>query len=196
MVEIIVGYECSTHVAAIRLHQLDIAFVAGMAEHARCETTHLWSEQVFVALPMAHRLASKGSVVWEDLVGETFIVTEQASGREKHDVLIKRLSDLGRHPEVRRQNVGRDNLMSLVAIGRGLTLTSEATTSTSFHGLVYRPIEGETLPFSAVWSPRNDNPALRRLLSTARNRRSIEQPVRAATLLPSAELSRTPGPSP
>ena len=35
-------------------------------------------------------------------------------------------------------------------------------------GIVYRPITNEVLPFRAVWSPRNDNPALRRLLSMAR----------------------------
>jgi len=184
------------HIAAVRMHQIDVAFVTGTAQHAGCETGHLWSEQVFAVLPSAHYLADRPSLVWSDLIGQTFIVSEQAPGREVHDYLLKRLSECGSYPNVHRQNVGRDNLMSLVAIGRGLTLTSEATTSTSFHGLVYRAIEGETLPFSAVWSPRNDNPALRRLLSMARARRSIEQPIRAATLLSGAELSRTPGPSP
>lgn len=184
------------HIAAVRMHQIDVAFVTGTAQHAGCEAAHLWSEQVFAVLPSSHHLAGRSSLVWSDLIGQTFIVSEQAPGREIHDYLLKRLSNLGRYPEVHRQNVGRDNLMSLVAIGLGLTLTSEATTSTSFHGLVYRPIEGETLPFSAVWSPMNDNPALRRLLSMARTRRSIGHPVRTPTLLQGGELSRTPDPSP
>lgn len=64
--------------------------------------------------------------------------------------------------------MGRDNLMHLVAIGEGFTLTSEATTATSFPGVVYRPLSEEILPFCAIWSPQNDNPALRRLLSLAR----------------------------
>lgn len=188
------------HIAAVRMQQLDIAFVTGTMQHAGCETTPLWSEQVFAVLPAAHILAVRRSLVWRDLIGETFIVSEQAPGREIHNYLVKRLSDLGQYPEVHRQNVGRDNLMSLVAIGRGLTLTSEATTSTSFHGLVYRPIEGETLPFSAIWSPKNDNPALRRLLSIARARRVVEQalPLTIITtpLAPDAELSQTLDPSP
>ncbi|MEM7670953.1 MAG: LysR family transcriptional regulator, partial [Pseudomonadota bacterium] len=53
-------------------------------------------------------------------------------------------------------------------LGRGLTLTSQATTVSTIPGVIYRPIDGEILSFSAVWSPRNDNPALRRLLSMAR----------------------------
>jgi len=35
-------------------------------------------------------------------------------------------------------------------------------------GITYRPIAGEMLPFSAVWSPANDNPSFRRLLSMAK----------------------------
>ncbi|MEH3116367.1 MAG: LysR family transcriptional regulator [Methylorubrum populi] len=188
------------HIAAVRLHQLDVAFVTGTAEYAGCETTQLWSEQVFAVLPVAHPLAERPSLTWPDLIGETFIVSEQAPGREIHDFLVKRLSDLGRYPEVYRQNVGRDNLMSLVAIGRGLTLTSEATTSTCFLGLVYRPIVGETLPFSAVWSAKNDNPALRRLLSMARTRRKVIEPIEMPIVLPirpsSAAPSRTRDRSP
>jgi hypothetical protein len=49
-----------------------------------------------------------------------------------------------------------------------VTLTREATTRAAFPGIVYRPIDGERLPFSAVWSLRNDNPTFRRLLSMAR----------------------------
>ena len=82
--------------------------------------------------------------------------------------VAKRLADLGRHPDIQQQAVGRDNLMRLVALGRGLTVTSEATTAAQFPGVVFRPINGEILPFCAVWSPRNDNPALRSLLDLAR----------------------------
>lgn len=62
----------------------------------------------------------------------------------------------------------RDTLMQIVFVGRKLTLTSEATTAAQFPGVTYRPLMGETLPFSAIWSPRNYNPAFRRLLSLAR----------------------------
>ena len=58
--------------------------------------------------------------------------------------------------------------MTLVAIGRGLTVTSEATTAAHVPGICYRPIVGEVLPFSGVWSPKNDNPALRRFVSMAK----------------------------
>ena len=63
---------------------------------------------------------------------------------------------------------GRDNLLTLVAIGSGLTVTSEATTAAHVPGICYRPIIDEVVPFNGVWSPKNDNPALRRFVSMAK----------------------------
>jgi len=168
LVELIDGNP-SEHVAAVRQLQLDVAFITGVGAWSGCETDHLWCERVFAVLPREHSLARKEVVNWPDLVGESFIVSDAAPGPEIHDYLIQRLAELGYHPEVQPQYVGRDNLLSLVAVGRGVTLTSEATTVAQIPGITYRPIANEVLPFSAVWSPKNDNPACRRLLSLARS---------------------------
>jgi fructose 1,6-bisphosphatase len=103
------------------------------------------------------------------LVGSRFIVSNVAPDQEIQDYLTQRLADLGQHPDIQQQYVGRDNLLTLVAHGSGLTVTSEATTAVTFPGVVYRPIVGEMLPFCAVWSRHNDNPAFRRPLSVARS---------------------------
>jgi len=158
----------SEHIASVRTYRLDIAFVTGKSELADCEVAQLWTERVFVAMPSDHPLGMLDELGWKDLRGQPFIVSEADPGPEIHDYIVKHLADLGEHPSVERHNVGRDNLMQIVALGRGLTLTSEATTAACFPGVIYRPIMGESLPFSAVWSPKNDNPALRRLLSLAR----------------------------
>jgi len=162
------------HIAAVRKLQLDVAFITGMTSWDGCETEHLWCEQVFVVLPADHPLADKAELGWPDLAGERFIVSDVAPGQEIHDYLVAHLAGLGHHPDIQSQQVGRDNILSLVAVGRGLTLTSEATTVAQVPGVIYRRLAGEVLPFSMVWSTRNDNPACRRLLSMARamNRRS------------------------
>lgn len=166
-IELIDG-DPAEHVAAIRQFQLDVAFVTGTREWTDCDTARLWSERIFAVLPDAHHLAERETLDWSDLSNETFIVSETAYGREVHDYLVQRLASPGRQPEIQVQYVGRDNLVPLVALGRGLTVTSEATTAAQFPGICYRPIADEVLPFSAVWSPRNDNPAFRRLLSMAK----------------------------
>lgn len=156
------------HVAAIRQLRLDVAFVTGTAEWAGCEAEYLWTERVFAVLPADLPISEKDELTWHDLVDQRFIVSDAAPGQEIHDYLVQRLADLGHHPQIDLQYVGRDNLLPLVAVGRGLTVMHEAATAASAPGIVYRPIADEILPYSAVWSPKNDNPALRRLVSTAR----------------------------
>lgn len=156
------------HVTAIRRLEIDVAFIAGMREWPGCDTTHLWSERIFAVLPVEHLLCMREQLDWRDLTLEQFIVSEVAPGPEIRDHLVRRLASLGCHPDIQPQFVGRDNLLSLVAVGRGLTLVSEATVATQMPGITYRPIANDILSFSAIWSKKNDNPAFRRLLSLAK----------------------------
>lgn len=198
-IEFFDGNPCD-HVSAIRQLRLDVAFITGTLRWSDCETDQLWSERVFAVLPCDHPLCGKQELDWQELAGERFIVSDGAPGPEIHDYLVQHLADLGQHPEINAQYVGRDNLLSLVAIGQGLTVMSEAGTAAQFPGIVYRPIANELLPFCAVWSPRNDNPACRRLLSLARSMAKandgadIKLPVlnleQNASLLQSRDLSQ------
>ncbi|MCG7505326.1 LysR family transcriptional regulator [Mesorhizobium retamae] len=156
------------HVPAVQQHRLDVAFLTGQPIAEGCDLAHLWNERVFVAMSDRHELAGKQDLAWSDLQGQRFVVSEVQPGPEIADYLVKHLSALGRSPTIDHQAVYRDNLMQIVAGGHHLTLTSEATIATQFSGLVYRPLAGEVLPFCAVWSPKNDNPAFRRLLSLAK----------------------------
>lgn len=158
----------SEHIAAIRQLRLDVTFITGTTHWPGCDTAQFWSERVFVVLPSDHPLCMKDHVEWSDLMDQRFMVSDAAPGQEIHDYLVQRLADLGHHPEIRPQFIGRDNLLASVSVARGLTVTSEATTAMRFPGIEYRPIRDEVLPFSAVWSSKNDNPAARRLLSLAR----------------------------
>lgn len=159
----------SEHVAAIRQRQLDIAFVTGTLEWPDCDTEYLWSERVFAALPEHHYLASLDELEWQDLAGEQFIVSEVAPGQEIYNYLVQRLAGLGQSPKILPQSVGRHNLLTLVALGQGLTLASEGITTTQVPSVAYRPIAKEALPYSMVWSAQNDNPALLRLIEIARS---------------------------
>ena len=60
--------------------------------------------------------------------------------------------------------------MHMVALGKGVSLTSEAIIAMPFPDVVFRPIAGnsDVLPFSGVWLLRNSNQALRRFVSLAR----------------------------
>lgn len=165
-IELIEG-GAEAHIAALRTFRLDVAFLTGAYEWPDYDSAHLWSERVFLVLPEHHGLTAREELAWVDLANESFIVG-RAAGEEIHDYLADRLAGIGRQPKVQMQSVGWDNLLPLVALGRGLTLVGEAMIAARFPGIVYRLIAGETFPFSAIWSANNDNPAFRRLLSMAK----------------------------
>ena len=157
------------NVAAVRKRQLDVAFIMDTTDASGCETLPLWTERMFVVLPEHHGLCERKEIEWADLRKEYLIVRQSEYDRALCDRLTRRLSDPNRGV-MQKLNVGRDTLMHLVAMGLGISLTTEATAATPFPKVVFRPIarNDELLQFSAAWLPHNDNPALRRFLSLAR----------------------------
>jgi DNA-binding transcriptional LysR family regulator len=156
------------HVSAVVRNQMDVAFLTGEPRAAGCKRLHLWDERVFVALPADDALVETQEIAWSELRGRQFIVSESDAGPEIQNYLIKHLADLGHYPSFTRHSVARDNLLNLVAMKQGITITTEATIASLFPGVVYRPLMNETLPFCAIWAINNENPALHRLLSLAR----------------------------
>lgn len=77
--------------------------------------------------------------------------------------------------------------MAMVGLGFGVTLVSGAEAGVAYPHVAFVPLAGEVLPFSAVWSPDNDNPALRRLLSEARVQAKAMRPA-----LPSRKVDPSP----
>lgn len=188
------------HVSEVRALKMDVTFVVGAPPAADCIVEPLWSEPILVALASDHPLASKDVIEWAQLASERFIVSRTDPGPEIHDYVVKKLSALGLHPIVEPRPVRRDGLIALVGLGRGVSLVGAAEAGVSYPGVVFRPLASEMLPFSAVWSERNDNPVLRRFLSLSRAhlktlvRRTAE--TASDSSAPPDVASRTPDPSP
>jgi DNA-binding transcriptional LysR family regulator len=161
----------SEHIARITERQLDVAFVTGRSPPLRCDSLLLWEAHVFAVLPERHVLAGSDPIGWNALKEEHFIVSRAAPGPEIHDYIVQRAAELGHAPSVERHDVSRETLMHLVALGFGLSLVSEGATGTRYPDVVFRPLATpeDVLPYSAIWLPGNDNPALRRFLSLARS---------------------------
>lgn len=159
----------SETIALVRDGTLDIAFVVGAVEAPDCHSRELWQEPLVIALPAEHPLASSPDITWTDLAQETFLVRDGGSGPQVFDHVVHRVVERERSPKIHRFNIGRDTLMHMVAVGDGITLTSEATTHIRFPGIVFRSIADETkqAQFSAVWSPHNRSPALWNMLDLA-----------------------------
>ncbi|WP_182968155.1 LysR family transcriptional regulator [Gluconacetobacter tumulicola] len=186
----------SSHtLAMIREGKLDVAFIVNVANVPDCHCRHLWNEALVIALPAAHPLVRLESLAWADLAAENFLVRQGGAGPQVLEHIVRRVAEHGRSLRLHRRNVGRDTLMHMVAAGEGITLTHEAGSYVPFPGVVFRPIddENEQARFSAVWSPQNRSPALRKLLDLATHMSRMDGWTMQAQTMPSSFPVKTPG---
>ena len=156
----------------VREARLDVAFIVGVPPAGDCHSKPLWKEALLVALRERHALAEMEGVKWAELADETFVTRGGGVGPQVHDHIVRRLAEHWSQPRIQRVDVERDTLMSMVAQGYGITLTSEAAAHVPFPGVVFRPIldEPEPIIFSALWSPHNRGQALKNLLALAQRK--------------------------
>ena len=156
------------HANAIRTLRMDVALIIEPPAATGCNVEPLWSEPVLVALSNRSPLAAMEVLRWDQLGDERFLVSNASSGAEIQDIIMRRLADLGRTPVVEPRAVQRGGLLGLISLGIGISLVGTAEAAVTYPGVAFRPLQGEKLPFSAIWADNNDNPALRRFLSLAR----------------------------
>ncbi len=105
------------HCSALLNGKIDIAFVTGKPEIPGCDSRFLWMEQILVALPSNHLLASENEIRWTDVRNEHFLVTKSGPGREIKNHVIRKLAQPGFQPDITTHDLQRDDLMQLVAMG-------------------------------------------------------------------------------
>src|SRR6266404_2435194 len=151
-------------VTALRNGVIDIAIVTGETPLLDSEAMPLWSDRTMVALPEDHRLSANEIVYWTDLRTETVLLSQYDPGRELEDLLISKLVSPDDRPKLKRHDISRGIIKSLVSVGFGVSLVTESDIGASFSGLVYREIRDGSGPsrigYSAHWREDNNNPAL------------------------------------
>lgn len=156
------------HADAVEQHRMDAAFLAEVEDVHQLDSINLWTEPIYVAMATSDVLADKDELVWADLAGRKFVVSDPLSGSEIHAYLDKHLTKFGAAVQVEHHAVFRDTILQLIAKGSRLTLMSEANVDRHLPGIAYRPLQGERVSFHMIWSPSNDNPALRRMIAAAK----------------------------
>ncbi|WP_375593429.1 LysR substrate-binding domain-containing protein [Algihabitans albus] len=150
--------------------RMDAIVAAGEPEVDDRDALLLAREHIFLAVPSDHRWAGRELLSWDDVREATFVVSSIEPGPQIHDYLVRKLADLGRRPRLTRHRLGREGIMNLVGLGLGVSLVAEHWCGVSYPNVTFVRVgeENETVPFSLIWRPENDNPALRRFISLAR----------------------------
>ena len=153
----------------LRERKLDVAFMAGDHEIPDLHSRVVTRDRLMVALSAKHRLTTEPEVEWRQLADETFLVRHGGTGPQVHDLIVARSAGKWLTPPIHRIDVGRSALLSMIGAGHGVSLFAEESIDTRTGNVIFLPIrdEPETIAFSAVWSPRNRDPALLNLLTLA-----------------------------
>jgi DNA-binding transcriptional LysR family regulator len=160
-------------IAGLKSKEIDIAIVSGKVDRMIGDAMSLWSERIMVALHQEHPLATHSRIRWQDLMRERLLLTSQYPADEIHDIFISDFASSDK-PTVFSHDVSRENVLSMVGAGQGISLLHECGTGVTYPGVVYREIYREDGPILvnnvAYWQIANDNPAFRRFLSLLRER--------------------------
>jgi DNA-binding transcriptional LysR family regulator len=146
--------------------EIDAVIVAANIGGDGISRRPLWGERIMVAMPLDHRLARNDQMYWSDLRQEVFVLPSQFPGPDMADLLIARLAEPGRRPHIIEQDVSMENILSMVSLGKFVTLTSETALGITRPGVILQDVHdltGQTLvDVAAYWREDNGNPALRR----------------------------------
>jgi DNA-binding transcriptional LysR family regulator len=119
-----------------------------------------------VAVPETHRLAGLRRIKLADLTDDPFIVIPRISAPSFHDLTVATCIQAGFSPNIRHYAKHLVSIVSLVAMGRGVSLVPRTFARAALPGVVFRPIAGikAHAEYSVVWSPRSTLPILPRVL--------------------------------
>lgn len=163
--------------AGIENGLLDIVIMIGEAPYRGLMCRPLWSERILVALPEGHALATRERISWTDLTGERFLLTERDPGPETRNMLLGKLGLPGFSPEIDMDDICRDTLLSVIALGGRISIVEESALGIQVPGVVFREVHGISghirIGFSGYWREDNDNAVLRRFLDFVAARYSL-----------------------
>lgn len=156
---------------------LDIAIMMGEAHHQGVMSRSFWSERILVAMPEGHALATRERIHWTDLIGERFLLTDQDPGPEKRNMLLGKLGMPGYLPEIDMDDIRRDTVLSVIALGGHISIVAESALGIQVPGVVFREIQEPNghmrIGFSGYWREDNENAVLRRFLEFVATRYSM-----------------------
>lgn len=153
----------------VREGKLDVAFMACAHEIRDLNSRVIWRDRLMAAVPSKHPLAIQPDIQWRQIAEETFLARHSGTGPQVHDLIVARSAGRWQTPTIQRVDVGCNTLLSMIAAGCGISLFVKEETAVVAGNVTFLPIreEPEAIAFSAVWSPRNRDPALLSLLNLA-----------------------------
>ena len=158
----------------LQARTIDVAVAPTGMEEVGIRSRRVWLDRLMVTLLDGHRLLQNERIYWSDLRREVFVVPGSGVGPIISNLLAARLTEQGYRPNIIVQDTSLESVLSIVSVGRFITIATEASQGVTWPGLNFREIhdQGGTarLEFSVYWREDNENPALQRFFTLINER--------------------------
>ena len=125
--------------------RLDIVFVVSGTPTPGCDAEAFWNSGICIALPDRHPLAGCDAIDWELLKDEHFVMGREATAAGFDGYATERIAR-NRRPCIAHDARSYSRLvMQFIALGFGLGLLSDFSTTIPYPGVAFRPLVGEEI---------------------------------------------------
>jgi len=160
---------------AVEEERLDAAFVRSpVTQYATLDCISLNQENMVVALPMQHRLASSAGigVGLIELKDESFILYRQVNGSGIKEGFINVCREAGFEPQAVQEVHRMMAAIQLVAAGMGISVVPQSLNAIQPKSVVYRPFDppsAVTVPLNLAYRRHVDAQAIKRFITLSQS---------------------------
>jgi DNA-binding transcriptional LysR family regulator len=168
-------------VQGLHNEQMDAAFIRSpVADVVGLEVTPLLEEEMVVALPAGHPLATQGrpndstTMPLGELAKETFVLYKRPGGPGLYDTIITACRGAGFVPRVGQEAPRIVSTLNLVAAGLGVSIVPASLRRLQMDGVIYRRISDTAAlklkaPLILACRPGENSAAVQRFIDLVRN---------------------------
>jgi DNA-binding transcriptional LysR family regulator len=127
-------------IAMLRSGQIDVGFLRLPAGDPVLVVLPILREKLVAVLPIRHPLARHGSVTLQDLADSTFVMFRRQNASGMYDIIMGIWRAAGLKPKVLEGPMRIQTILSLVAVGRGVSLVPASAMRLGRQGVVFRPV--------------------------------------------------------
>ncbi|GAP99473.1 aromatic hydrocarbon utilization transcriptional regulator CatR [Leptolyngbya sp. NIES-2104] len=160
----------SEQLEALHDDRIQIGFLCPPINDAELSVETVLQESFVAVLPEVHPLATQTQLSLASLAEESFILSPRHLGSGFHDQIIRLCQQVGFMPQVTQEAIQMQTILSLVAAELGVALVPASLQTLQRAGVVYKPLEGQTLDveLAMVWRSANSSPVLHQFLAQSR----------------------------
>lgn len=166
-------------VEAIKAYRLDVGLIRPPLTDEESLVVHvIGREPLVVVLPRTHRLARQRKIPVEALAGEPFLQVPRHLARGFYDQFMHICAQAGFSPKTVQEAPTTQTIVSLVAVGMGVSIVPASLQSLQRTDVVYRPLgaPAPTTELAVILRPDDENPALQRFLEVIWEVAEIKDP--------------------